>query len=235
MRIGLSFGWRIHAFLITGVLAAGLRADTLEGTLNHLDHVGNQFKGMIANFTYLKHTAIVNEDSPSNGNIKIKKIKRPKPPDDILGLLNFVTPDPKVVALDGRSVQIFLPKINTVQMVDLGKHKVLVEQFFLFGFGTSKSDLQAAYDVSYGGPESVAGEATTRLVLTSKNPEVARQLTKFELWISDKTGLPVQQKFYEPSGDYNVFTYSNMKTPDLKDSDFKLQLPKNVKKENLKQ
>jgi outer membrane lipoprotein-sorting protein len=227
MRIGLSF------VFLTTLSAFGLRADTLEGTLNHLDRVGSQFKGMTANFTYLKHTAIVNEDSPSNGTIKIKKIKRPKPPDDILGLLDFTRPDLKTVALDGKTVQIYLPNIKTVQIVDLGKHKVLIEQFFLFGFGTTKSDLLAAYDVSYGGPENIGSEATTRLVLISKNPEVTRQLTKFELWISDKTGLPVQQKFYEPSGDYNVFTYSNMKTPDLQDSALKLKLPSNVKKETL--
>jgi len=62
---------------------------------------------------------------------------------------------------------------------------------------------------------------------------VTRQLSRFELWISDKTGLPVQQKFYEPSGDYNVFTYSDMKTPNLPDSALKLKLPSNVKKETL--
>ena len=227
MRTGLTI------VVLTTLAASGLQADTLEGTLNHIDRVGSQFKGMTAKFTYVKFTAIVKEESTSHGDIKIKKIKRPKPPDDILGLLDFKDPDKKTVALDGKTVQIYLPNIKTVQIVDLGKHKVLIEQFFLFGFGTSKGDLLEAYDVSYGGPESIDKEATTRLVLVSKNPEVKRQLTKFELWISDKTGLPVQQKFYEPSGDYNVFTYSDMKTPDLQDSALKLKLPGGVKKETL--
>jgi outer membrane lipoprotein-sorting protein len=211
MRIGLIF------CLLTCSLSTGALADTLDGTLNRLDRSGSQFKGMTANFHYVKHTAIVNENSPSDGTIKIKK----RPPNDILGLLDFVSPDKKTVVLNGKSVDIYLPNIKTVQKVDLGKHKVLVEQFFLFGFGTSRSDLEHAYSVSLGGPETVSGDATTRLELVSKNPEVSRQLSKFELWISDKTGLPVQQKFYEPSGDYNVFTYSHMETPSLKDSDLK--------------
>ena len=223
MRIGLVLG------LFTSLLSISASADTLDGALNRLDRAGSQFKGMTAQFVNVKHTAIVNEDSPSEGSIKIKK----KPPSDILGLLEFVKPDKRTVVLNGKTVDVYLPNIKTVQEVDLGKHKVWVEQFFLFGFGTSKSDLQASYNVSYGGPETINGEATTRLVLMSRKPEVSRQLSKFELWISDKTGQPVQQKFYEPSGDYNVFTYSDMKiNPNLPDSELEKH-PKGYKKEML--
>jgi outer membrane lipoprotein-sorting protein len=221
VRIGLTF-----ALFTTFLLKPG-DAQTLDPTLNHLDHAGNQFKGMMADFKYVKHTAVVNEDSLSSGKIKLKK----KPPDEILGLLDFTAPDRKIVSLNGKNVEIYLPNIKTVQKVDLGKHKGLVEQFILFGFGTSRSDLERAYNVTFGGPETIGGEATTRLVLLSRKPEVARQMSKFELWISDKTGQPVQQKFYEPSGDYNVFTYSDMKFPNLKDSDLELKHPKDVKTE----
>ena len=130
-------------------------------------------------FTYLKHTALVDDNSTSTGNIKIKRPQKGQ----LLGLLDFLSPDKKTVALDGQTVQIYLPNMKTVQIVDLGKHKVLLEQFFLFGFGTSRRDLEAAYSVSYGGPESVNGEATTRLVLISNNPDVKKQLSKFELWM----------------------------------------------------
>jgi len=227
MRIGITLA------LFSSLFLASAAADTLDGALNRLDRAGSQFKGMAANFVNVKHTAIVNEDSKSSGTIKIKKIKRTPPPDDILGLLDFTAPDKRVVALTGKTVQIYLPNLKTVQEVDLGKHKVWVEQFFLFGFGTSRSDLEAAYNVTLGGPETIGSEATTRLVMTSKNPEVSRQLSKFELWVSDKTGMPVQQKFYEPSGDSNVFTYSDMKTPNFKDSDLQLKLPSNTKRETL--
>jgi outer membrane lipoprotein-sorting protein len=233
VRSGFIFDLLTYSLLILGI-AHELRADTLDGALNRVDHAGSQFKGMAANVKYLKHTAIVNEDSISTGTIKIKKIKNPKPPDDIIGLFDFVSPDKKIVSLNGKTVDIYLPNIKTVQEVDLGKHKLLLEQFFLFGFGTSRSDLERAYSVSYGGPETINGEPVTRLVLISKDPDVTRQLSKFELWISEKTGQPVQQKFYEPSGDYNVFTYSDMKiNPNLPDSALKLKLPSNVKREIL--
>lgn len=229
MRIGL------YLSLLTGLMVSSIQADTLEGALNRLDQAGSQFKGMTAKFTYMKFTAVVNDKSTSEGSIKIKKNKRPQPPDDILGILDFSEPDKKTVALDPKTVQIYLPKLNKVQVIDLGKHKGLVEQFFLFGFGTSKSDLLANYDVSLGGTETIGNEPTTHLVLVSKNPEVKRQLSKFQLWISDKTGEPVKQEFDEPSGDYNVFTYRDMKMQNLPDSALvPTNIPKNAKRENLK-
>jgi outer membrane lipoprotein-sorting protein len=224
MRIGLS------VVPFTFFLCSAASADSLDATLTRLDHAGSQFKGMTADFANVKYTAVVNEKSPPNeGKIAIKK----KGPGEILGRLDFIRPDEKLVLLLGQTVDIFLPQIRTMQEADLGKHKGLLEQFFLIGFGTAKSDLVAAYTVSLGGTETINGEPTTRLELVSKKPEINRQVSKFELWISDKTGEPVQQKFYEPSGDYNVFTYSNMKiNPNLPDSELEKH-PKGYKKEML--
>ena len=228
MRIG--FIVFLFTTLVSSIAAPdALHADTLDGTLNHMDQAGAQFKAMEANFKYTKFTAIINEGSDSTGSIKIKRPKAGK----LLALFDFVAPDKKVVVVDDQKVDIYLPNIKTVQEADLCKHKVLVEQFFLFGFGTSRSDLEASYSVSLGGNETVNGEPTTRLMLVSKNPDIQKQLTRFELWISDKTGQPVQQKFYEPSGDYNVFIYSNMKiNPNLPDTALRYQA-KNFKKEIL--
>lgn len=214
-------------FLLTCLPAPG--AETLDSVLNRLDKAGRQFKGMDAKFVYLKHTDIVNDNSEASGKIKIKKDGN-----KIQGLLNFETPvtDKKDVELNGDTVRIYLPNANTVQKYDLASHKGLVEQFFLFGFGTNRSDLEKAYNVSLGGPETINGEDATRLVMTSKKPDIAKQLSQFELWIS-KTGEPVRQKFTEPSGDFHVFTYSDMhlQVP----SNLELKLPKNVRLEKTNQ
>jgi outer membrane lipoprotein-sorting protein len=55
------------------------------------------------------------------------------------------------------------------------------------------------------------------------------QLSKVELWISDETGMAVQQKLYTGS-DYDLATYSNMKiSPNIPESAVKLNPPKGVK------
>lgn len=219
--------------LFAASFASSLHASSLDDVLGRMDKAGATFKGLAANISYTKHTALVNMDSTSVGTIKIK---RPRP-HEMKMLVDYTSPDRKTVWFEEHTVDIYLPNMKVVQEYDVGKNKDLLEQFFLVGFGTSKRDLSEAYTISYGGPEAINGEPATRIVLVSKNPEVNKKLSKFELWISDKTGEPVQQKFYEPApgggvGDYNVFIYSNMKiNPDLPDSALKPQLPKNVKKE----
>jgi outer membrane lipoprotein-sorting protein len=105
-----------------------------------------------------------------------------------------------------------------------------MEQFLKLGFGSTSKDLQDGCKVELGGPDKVNGEAATRIVLTPKSPDLAAQFPKFELWISDATGIAVQQKFYQPGNTYNVATYSNMTlSPSIPDSAVKLTIPKGVK------
>jgi outer membrane lipoprotein-sorting protein len=112
-----------------------------------------------------------------------------------------------------------------------GKDRELLEQFFLLGFGTSRADLQASYNLRLVGPDTVGGQKTERLELIPKSKEVLQHLLKFEMWVAEN-GYPIQQKFYLGGGDYQVATYSDMKiNPDLPDSALKLKTPKNVKRE----
>ncbi len=202
-------------------------AEDLDSVLSKIDKAGASFRSMSSDVRRVSHTAVINEDNVDSGTIMLK---RPRP-HDMRMLVDLTQPDPRTVAFQGRKVEIYYPKIQTVQEFDVGKNKDLLDQFFLVGFGTSRADLENAYTIRLIGPETVEGQKTMRLELIPKSKEVAGHLKKFELWISD-AGYPVQQKFYLPGGDYMLMTYSNMKlNPDLPDSALKLHLPKNVKRE----
>jgi outer membrane lipoprotein-sorting protein len=147
-------------------------------------------------------------------------------------LIDVKQPDPKQAAIDSHKLQIYLPKTQTVTEYDLGKYRAMVDEYLLLGFGSSSKELQNAYAITLGGEETVGSEKTTRLELTPKSQEALAHLKRVDLWISDTTGLPVQQKFYQPGGDYDLATYSNMKiNPNLPDSAVKLDLPRGVKRE----
>jgi len=202
-------------------------AGDLDAVLARIDSAGAAFHGMSANLRRLSHTAVINEDTVDSGSVLLK---RPKPR-DMRMLVDFTQPDPKTVAFQGRKVDIYYPKIQTVQEFDVGGNKDLLEQFFLLGFGTSREDLQSHYDIRFLGPETLDGKPAARLELIPKSKAVLEHLKKFELWISD-SGYPIQQKFYLPGGDYMLMTYSDMKiNPDLPDTALKLHVPKNVKRE----
>ncbi len=221
-------------FVLTGSVAGllglqvrPLAADqSLPAVFSRMDAAAVKFKGLKADMRKLAHTEVINEDSVDTGTIVVRVPK----PHDLRMLIDFQQPDPKKVAIAGTKVQIYYPKTEIVQEIDLGKnHRGQVEQFLLLGFGSRSKDLLAAYTVKLVGAETVAGESTTRIELVPKSKELLAQFPKFELWISDRTGISVQQKMYQPGGDYSLATYTQMQlNVNIPEAAVKLTLPKGV-------
>ena len=114
---------------------------------------------------------------------------------------------------------------------DLGKHKSLVEQFLLLGFGGTGKELQKNYAVKYLGEETVDGQKASRIELIPKSAQVKESYNKLELWISSPGGYPVKQKLFQPSGNYSSVTYSDVKwNPELAPDQLALKLPPQVKR-----
>lgn len=221
----------MHTRLATALLLlAGLcRANELGPLLDKMDAAAAQFKSMTAKVKSVAHTAVINEDNTDSGALSVKRAKG----NELRMLSEVLEPDPKSVAYQGRKLEIYYPKIQTVQEMDVGKNK-MVEQFFLLGFGTPRKELERDYAMKWIGAETLTGQKVTRLELTPKAAQMLQHIKKVELWINDATGFPVQQKFHQSGGDYKLVSYSEMKiNPDLPDSALKLKLPRNVKREML--
>jgi outer membrane lipoprotein-sorting protein len=215
----------LTALLCSQVGASG--ADTsLQAVFNRMDQASVKFKGLKADMRKLAHTAVINEDSVDTGTIIVRLPK----PHDFRVLIDFQLPDHYQLMIAGTKLQIYHPKQQTVQEIDLGKnHKAQVEEFLLMGFGSNSRDLNAGYTVTLGGPDAVAGEPATRIELIPKSKDIAKMYPKFELWISDQTGISIQQKMYEQGGDYSLATYTKMQTNiNIPESDVRLNLPKGV-------
>ncbi len=220
----------IFAMIAAMALGRGASAadSSLAATLARMDEAAAKFKGLQADMQKVAHTAVINEDSVDVGTIALK---RPNP-HDIRVLMSFQPPNPRQVMIAGVKGAIYYPGINIVQEYDLGKSRSLVEQFMLLGFGSNSKDLESAYSIRLGGPDTVSGQKATRIELIPKSQDVLEHLKRVDLWISDAMGIAVQQKLFEPGGDYLLATYTNIKLrPNLPDSLVKLDLPKSVKRE----
>jgi len=205
-----------------------LAADSLEAALAKLDQAAAGFKGLTVDLHKVSFTAVISQSAVDEGSMVVR---RPKPR-DLRMLVDIQKPDPKTVAVQGRKVEIYYPKIKTVQEFDAGKNKDLLDQFLLLGFGSTSADLKSAYTMKFVAQETVAGQKSSRIELIPKSKEVLAHLKRVELWISDSTGLPVRQKFHMPGGDYTEATFTNAKlAPNLPESAVKLNLPKGVKRE----
>jgi outer membrane lipoprotein-sorting protein len=217
-------------FVLTAAIAILPAADDLQAVYAKIDSGAAGFKGLTADIRQAAHTDVINEDDVATGKIVVK---RPKPR-DIRMRIDFQEPNQKQVAFAGNKADIYYPKTNTDDEYDLGKHKGMLEQFMLLGFGTSSQDLRSAYSIRLIGAEAVNGQPTKRIELIPKSKEMLQIFPKIELWISDATGMALQQKLYDKGGkDYHLATYSNMKLrSDIADSEVKLNLPTGVHRTN---
>jgi outer membrane lipoprotein-sorting protein len=175
--------------------------------LSRLDRAAQSFVGATAGIRVTTHTGVIDEDETQAGTFAVKRSS----PDEIQFLINFTGQDAQAIALRGRTLQIYYPKLNTIREYDVGKYKDPAQKLILLGFGMPGRELAANYDVSNLGAERVQSEDSVHLQLTPKAPEVLRELRRVDLWISLKTNCPVQQKFYPPGGDYRLAAYSDIK------------------------
>lgn len=219
----------LAAALIPGI---GARAadDPLAAVLGRIDGNAANFKTLTAKFTMVHHEAVLHEEETEVGAIWVK---RPKPK-ELKMKIEIQPPNPKMVLVDGKYADVYYPNNpGDIQRIELGRQRSLVDQYLALGFGGNSRELMNAFSVKLGGPETVAGQKTTRLELTPKSPDVATW-KRIDIWISDAAGYTVQQKVFEAGKDYNVITYTNVEqNPAIADTVFKLPAPKGTKREVL--
>jgi outer membrane lipoprotein-sorting protein len=119
---------------------------------------------------------------------------------------------------------VYQPKIDQVTEYDPGKNRSDVESFLVLGFGGNGHDLLKSYEVKFLGPETVNAVATERLELIPKSVRLKNNIARILLWIDPARGVSVQQQFFEPSGDYRLAKYSEIKiNQKLPENAFKLK------------
>jgi hypothetical protein len=203
----------------------------LQAAFQRMDRAAASFKGCIADVVKIHHLAIIDTgDEKQAGTIAVRKLNP-----HTFQLLEKFLPDGEQVELDGTHVGIYHPRTNTLNSDDLGKkYHGLMEEVMLIGLGGNSKDLIEGYQVSLGGPETVGGQAATRLILIPNDPQLLKTFPKFEVWYSDVTGIAVQQKWYDQGfADYTVQTYTNMKIGQVTDAQVKLVVPKDARREHL--
>lgn len=202
----------------------GFAASTLDEALARMDRNSTTFKSVSANVRQTQYTAVIKEEDVSEGTLHMKRSRR-----DVQFLMEVTAPDKKAVALSGAKVQIYYPKNNTVEEYEFAKGRL--EKFLALGFGASGAELKEDYLLKDLGAEQVNSEKTVRVELTPKSAQVLQQFPKFELWLSQTTGYPVQEKLHQTGDDYYTIVYSNVViNPSLPDSAYKLNPPKGVKR-----
>ncbi len=203
----------------------GKRPADLAQILAQMNERSKTLKTVSAVLEYTKYTALVNDKSTESGLLFFRKGKTPEI------CLDIQKPDAKTLLLKNNKGEYFLPKINQIQEYDLRQKGDLVQQILLLGFGTDPNDLRKTYDVKYLREDDLEGDTNVLLELVPRKSSMAGQFTKVEMWISEESWLPTQQKFYQPGDDYLIAHYSGVKVNrPLDNSVFELKAPTDAKR-----
>ena len=221
--------WPVIVVYTLCVAWAGVSRDNLQEILARMDQAAASFQCMTAKSTVVQHTDVINENDTESTSVIMKKVG----PNQVEGLLDFTEPANarRTVSFSSRQAKIYYPKLKTIDVYDLGTFGEQIDQFIMIGFGTSGAELARSYVVKLAGEELVDGQPAIRLELLPKSEDAKKYVTKLELWIPDRGApYPLREKIYEPSGDYRLITYSDVKiNPPLKGDAVKLKVPAGVK------
>ena len=173
--------------------------------LSRMDDAAKNLRTISANLEYTKVTVVVDDKSTETGRLFFQKSKNPQI------LIDIRAPESKTILFKKNKAEIFLPKIKQIQEYDLTSRSGLVQQFLLLGFGTQIDELKKNYDLKMLSEQELDGDTTVLLELVPTQANIAAQLDKVHLWISEESWLPVQQKFFQPGGDYLIAHYTSVK------------------------
>ncbi len=174
--------------------------------LSEMDAAAAKFQNAQADFVWDQYQRVVNETDTQKGAIYFKRAGK-----DVQMAAHITAPDQKYLLYTGGKMQLYQPKIDQITLYAAGKNKEDFESFLVLGFGGRGHDLEHSFEVKLGGMEELNGVRTARLDLTPKTPRLHNMFSQITLWIDTARGVSVQQKFTEPSGDYRLAKYSNIK------------------------
>jgi outer membrane lipoprotein-sorting protein len=181
-------------------------AGNLESVLTAMDRAADNFKTAEASFVWDQYSKVVNDHDLQKGTIYYRRASN-----GVEMASHITSPARKYVLFAGGKMDVYQPEIEQVTEYNAGRNRADFESFLVLGFGGRGHDLQKSFDVRFDGSENVDGVQAAKLTLTPKQVKVRNMFQQIILWIDPARGISVQQQLIEPSGDYRLAKYSNIK------------------------
>jgi outer membrane lipoprotein-sorting protein len=197
----------------------------LDSVLTQMDRKSTNFKDANADFQADQYQKVVEETDVQKGQIFFKRSG-----DGMDAALKIISPATRFVVFRRGKLRVYDPRIDQVTERDESKNKSDVEAFMSLGFGGRGHDLQKAYDLKLAGWETVDGVKTAKLELVAKSARFRGIYSKVVLWIDPERDVSLKQQFFEPSEDYRLVHYTNIKmNTKFSDDVFKLNTTSGTK------
>jgi len=192
----------------------------LQSVLSKMDQASAAFKSAQASFRWDQYQQMFKDTDVQNGTVYFRRNNKGTD-----AAFNITSPAPKVILFNSKDgkLRIYEPRIEQVTERDVTKNKSDVEAVMSLGFGGRGHDLLRSYQVKMTGWETVDNVKTAKLELIPKDDKFRNVVSRILLWIDPDRDISLKQQFFEPSGDYRLAHYTDIKlNTKISDDAFKL-------------
>lgn len=198
----------------------------VDSVLDQMDHAAAGFRSAQADLASTQYQKVVDETDVQKGKAYFRRTGK----SGLEMALDITAPDKKYVLLKDDKVRLYQPNIDQVTEYNVAKNRSDVEGMFALGFGGRGHDLLKTFGVRFVGNEMVEGVRTAKLELSPKTDKIRNMFSMITLWVDPERGISLQQRFDEPSGDYRLAQYTNIKLNQrVSDDVFKLKTTSRTK------
>jgi outer membrane lipoprotein-sorting protein len=196
--------------LLAGAARTALAADDLTKVLARLDAEAAKFKSAQADILWDNEQVVpIPDDDKQAGTILFERKNG-----QVQMALHIKTDNGKpiqkdLVYADGIG-KLYEARLKQMQVFKVGDKRGQLDTFLTLGFGGSGKELQQNWDVSYSGTEQVGSVSAVKLQLVPRDASLAKTVPKVLLWIDMDKGVAVKQQRFDPSGNFVIFSYSNL-------------------------
>jgi outer membrane lipoprotein-sorting protein len=197
--------------VVASVAYPARAADDLATVLAKLDAASVKFKSAQADIEWDNvQTAPIEDTDKQAGTVLFqRKVGQ------LAMALHLKTDNGKPVLKDmvysGGLFKLYEPRLKQMNVYKAGANQAQAEAIMTVGFGGSGKDLQKNWQISYSGTEQVEGNPAAKLELVPLTDSLKKDVAKVVLWVSMDNGIAVKQQSFDPSGNYRVVSYHNIR------------------------
>jgi outer membrane lipoprotein-sorting protein len=218
----ISTGLMALSMAVAGCCGVSARAQQqpwdLESVLHQMDVSGANFKSAQADVKKDLYERVVKETTTQKGTIYYQRTGT-----GVQMGAKFDPPTAKIVEVKDGMVRLFDPNTNHLTQISIKKNQNQYESFLTIGFGGSGTDLAKHWTINYMGIEPLSDGKkmvpTAKLDLVAKDPEAKNVFTHITIWVDPTLDVSLKQQFFQPSGDIQTATYTNIRYNQLKKPD----------------
>lgn len=184
-------------------------AADLQSVMKQMDASAPKFQSVEANISVDQYTAVVQEHQSQTGTTAFRRAG------NSLEMVTHLTASNGAAASDllykNGEVDVYQPAARTETILSAGANRAEWDSMLATGFGATSKDLNAAWNVSFQGMETVDGVQTAKLDLVPKDQNIRNNFSHVVIWVDLSRDISLKVSMVQPDGDSRTATYTNVR------------------------